>query len=261
MYTLKDINPQFRSIRPINLYKEWNFRSAEITHYSNQTDWLAAATESSYTGIVPSFPTLNVKYSRFDRSDTGSVQEPNYDVTDIDNYVLSWQYTLGNGDKFNPYYESASGYLNPDGSYARIVYYSLYRLFYGPQSLYQNILNSTSSILRNEAFVFDIPKRAVGEAIEPGYFILEDANDVRNLPYTLSGSNAASPYNNTSSLNPLANEGIKLIDDAKGNLFDSNYSSSVQRGNIFYNIGLVVITDEAYARYFREYLIISGGLV
>lgn len=261
MYTLKDINPHFRSIRPIKLYKEWNFRSAEMTHFSTLSNWLSAATESSYTGIVPSFPTVNVKYSRFNRSDTGSVQEPNYDVTDDNNYILSWQYTLANGDKFNPYYESSSGYLNPDGSYARMVYYSLYRLFYGPQSIYQNILIGTSSILRNEAFVFDVPKRAIGEAIEPGHFILEDANNVRNLPYTLSGSNAASPYNNTSSLNPLANEGIKIVDDGYGNLFDVNYSSSIQRGNIFYNTGLVVITDETYAKYFREYLIISGGLV
>jgi hypothetical protein len=258
MYTLKEIKPQFRSIRPFNLYNEWNFRDAEFTHYSNIFDWTEASasyatssrSSSKQVSIEPTFPAINVKYARYYDNETGSVTYN--DVVDEYGYSLTDTYHLANGDIFCPQWHkdqgiySTSSQMNPDKTYQRMIYYSLKRLFYGNQAIHSNCLIGTSSVLSNEAFVFEIPQRCIGDTIQPGYFILEDANDINNLP-----------YGNTNT------EGIKLIDDSQGNLFDVNSiaSESIQRGNIFYTVGIVVITDIEYARYFREYLIISGGVV
>lgn len=263
----KNIKPQFIAIRPMNLYKEWRLNTYDFAIQSNIEDWLKDVTASFGTtsGITaPTFPPLNAKYARLYQSETGSMTEPNDDIIDNDGYVLSYNYTLGNSDKFYPLYQSESGWINPDGSYARMAHYSLQRLFYGNDGVYKNLFFGTSSYLYNEAFIIEIPQRYVAEKIEAGTFVLTETSNIENLPYTIIGSsNAASPYDNTPSgnLNPLASEGIKLIDDLRGNLFDNNYSSSIQRGNIFYDIGIIIITDVVYAKYFREYIIQSGSFI
>jgi len=275
----KDIKPRFISIRPMNLYKQWTLTNLDFTIESTLKDFISASAAqdgyvgdlntyyanylASYSGSIPNFPGLNIKYARFYASDTGSVTEPNTNIMDADGYVLSYNYGLGNGNKFYPTYQSHSGWMNPDGTYAQIVHYSLQKLFYSTTSVYGSLLYGSSSNLSNEAIVIEIPQRYVADTIEPGTFTLEDASDINKLPYTTSGTCnwAFSPYNNTIDSNSLASEGIKLFDDSYGNIFDYNYSSSVQRGNIFYTLGIVVITDVAYARYFREYLIISGNIL
>jgi len=255
----KNIKPQFIAIRPMNLYKEWRLNGYDFATQSNLKDWLAAATASNFTGSVPNFPALNAKYARLFLNETGSLTgDPmaGTKIVDADGYVLSYNYTLGNGDKFYPTYQSQSGWMNPDGTYARMVHYSLQKLFYGNTGVYKNLFFGSSSILYNEAFVIEIPQRYVADTIEPGTFILTETSNVYNLPYTTSGSsNGYTPYDNTpsASLNPLASDGIKLVDDSRGNLFDENYNPEVNRGNIFYEMGLVIITDQVYARYFRDY--------
>lgn len=274
--THKDISPQFISIRPTNLYKEWNLTDSDITTKSTLKSFMSASRAisgdtselntyySNYTGSIPTFPGLNVKYARYYPDETGSIALVNDYITDDDGeHVLSFNYMLGNGDRFYPTYQSQSGWINPDGSYCRAVYYSLKKLFYGEDAIYQDMLRKSSTTLGNEAIVLEIPQRFVADTIEPGTFILTDMHNINLLPYSTSGSSSwgISPYDNTISDNVLALEGIKLMDDSYGNIYDYNYSSSIQRGNIFYEIGLVVITDIAYARYFREYLIISGNII
>lgn len=272
--THKNILPQFASIRPMNLYKQWNLTDLDFTTKSTLKDYMTAKWISSsyvgssandyynnyYSGSIPNFPGLNVKYARYYANETGSGTEPNDDITDYDgfnDYVLSYNYRLGNGDKFYPTYQSQSGWVNPDGSYARLVYYSLKKLFYAENATYHYLLFGSSSQLSSEAIVIEIPQRYVADTIEPNQFILRDSSDIYKLPYSSGSWNwSLEPRNNTSSY-----EGIKLIDDGNGNLYDANYDSGTQRGNIFYQLGLVVITDVAYARYFREYLIVSGNIL
>jgi hypothetical protein len=276
VYSHKDIKPQFIAIRPMALYKEWRLNSYDFATQSKIENWLADVTASygSTPGITaPTFPPLNAKYARLYPSETGSATEPDgggptAKILDDDGYYLSYNYTLGNGDKFYPTYQSQSGWMNPDKTYARMVHYSLQKLFYGYDGVYKNLLFGSSSIIYNEAFVIEIPQRYVADKIEPGTFVLKEASNIYNLPYssgstTLTASNAYTPYDNTplDNKNVLASDGIKLIDDSQGNLFDANYSSSIQRGNIFYELGLVVITDQVYARYFREYTILSGSFI
>ena len=267
--THKGIKPQFIAIRPMTLYKEWTFDSYDFTTQSNAASW-TAVTASGTTARFPIFPALNAKYARLYPSETGSVTEPDgggpvNKIIDADGYMLSYNYTLGNGDKFYPAYQSSSGWQNPDGTYARMVHYSLQRLFYGDDGVYKNLFVGSSSLLYNEAYVIEIPQRYVAETIEPGTFVLTETSNIYNLPYTSissslpTSSNAHTPYDNNPVTNSLASDGIKLVDDTRGNLFDSNYSSSVQRGNIFYELGLVIITDEVYARYFRDYT--SGSII
>ena len=270
--THKDILPQFASIRPMNLYKQWTLTDLDITTQPTLKAFMSAsASLENYTGdlntyyashssSIPMFPGLNIKYARYYANETGSFTDPNNTVTETDDYgeyVLSYNYRLGNGDMFYPLYQSQSGWVNPDGSYARIVHYSLKRLFYSPNSLYYNLLQGSGSQLSSEAIVMEIPQRYVADTIEPGTFTFRDSSDVSKLPYS-SGSWywSLEPRNNSSSY-----EGIKLVDDKHGNIFDENYVPTQQRGNIFYNLGLVVITDVAYARYFRNYLIISGNII
>ena len=267
----KDIKPQFIAIRPMNLYKEWRLNAYDFALQSNLKDWLKEATASNYTGSVPHFPPLNVKYARLYLHETGSMtDEPLAEtkILDDDDYLLSYNYTLGNGDKFYPTYQSQSGWMNPDGTYARMVHYSLQKLFYGNSGVYKNLFFGTSSILYNEAFVIEIPQRYVADTIEPGTFILTETSNIYNLPYSsgstfLTASNAWTPFDNTplNNKNPLASDGIRLVDDSRGNLFDTNYTSSGNVGNIFYEMGLVIITDQVYARYFREYTITSGSFI
>lgn len=279
--TFKNIQPQFTSIRPMNLYKEWTLTDLDFTTHDTLKEFISAsAARGGYvgdlnqyyanyllsgTGSVPNFPGLNIKYARLYWNETGSVTEPNTEIIDFDgtnDYVLSYNYQLGNGDKFYPLYQSQSGWMNPDRTYARMVHYSLQKLFYSGNSTYNNLLYGSSSKLYNEAIVIEIPQRYVADRIEPGTFTLIDASDIYKLPYS-SGSlpwQQASGSNNLST-NPLASEGIKLVDDKHGNLYDANYNSSIQTGNIFYDLGLIVITDMLYARYFREYLIISGNIL
>jgi len=272
----KNILPQFISIRPINLYKKWILRDYDITTKSNLASYISASVVSaSYTGsfdsyyktyyitgsrILPNFPGLNVKYARYYDNETGSLTPPNdylIETDDYGDYVLSYNYKLLNGDLFYPAYQSSSGWINPDGTYSRIVYYSLKRLFYSNNSLYYNLIEGTASKLNNEAFVFEIPKKFVADSIEPGTFILRDSSDIMRLPYSSgSWSWSVEPRNNTSSF-----EGIKLIDDGRGNIYDANYVPAQQRGNIFYKLGLIVITDIAYARYFKNYLIDSRSII
>ena len=283
--THKDILPQFKSVRPTHLYKQWTPTDSDITTQPNLKKFMSASAASAshlsgtiddyynynFTGSVPNFPGINVKYARFYPNETGSLIGPNTNVVDDDDYVLSYNYKLGNGDRFYPLYESQSGYMNPDGTYYKIVHYSLRRLFYGGNATYHHLLyatgSATGSVLRNEAFVFEIPQRYVADRIEPGKFLLTDSSDIFNLPYCSSSvSWSFHPHSNTIDSNSLASEGIRLYDDGFGNIFDFNYtgsnaSASIQRGNIFYNLGIVVITDVAYARYFRNYLIISGNIL
>lgn len=272
VYSHKDIKPQFIAIRPMNLYKEWRLTAYDFAYQSTLKDWLSDATASSVSGVpVPTFPSLNAKYARLYLNETGSdTDEPmaNTKIVDDDGYILSYNYLLGNGDKFYPTYQSQSGWINPDGSYERMVHYSLQKLFYGRSAVYKHRFFGSSSKLSNEAIVIEIPQRYVADTIEPGTFVLTETSNIYNLPYSsgstfLTASNAYTPYDNTplDNKNPLASEGIKIIDDAKGNLFDENYSSSVQRGNILYDMGIVIITDVVYARYFREYTIISGSFI
>ena len=269
--THKNIKPQFIAIRPMNLYKEWRLNAYDFATQSTLKEWLADATASNYTGSIPNFPPLNAKYARLYPYETGSGTEPDgggpiSKVVDDDGYLLSYNYLLGNGDKFYPTYQSSSGWLNPDGTYARMVHYSLQRLFYGDDGVYKNLFFSTSSYLSNEAFVIEIPQRYLADTIEPGTFVLRETSNIYNLPYTESGSvptasNSHPPFDNSPSLNVLASDGIKLVDDSRGNLFDENYNPGVNRGNIFYEMGLVVITDKVYAGYFREYTIVSGSFI
>ena len=272
--TTKDIMPQFISIRPVNLYKQWNLTDLDFTTKSNLQDFISfsAAKDgwtgnlnnyyATYTGSIPNFPGINIKYARLYPNETGSVTEPNDIVVDSDGYVLSYNYQLGNGDKFYPLYQSQSGWMNPDGTYARLVHYSLQKLFYSGNSVYMNTFNGSGSYLSNEAIVIEIPQRYIADTIEPKSFKFSDSSNVQKLPYCSSSvSWSLAPYDNTISGNPLASEGIQLFDDGNGNLFDANYSASQQRGNIFYKLGIAVVTDIAYARYFREYLIISGNIL
>ena len=270
----KNIKPQFIAIRPMNLYKEWRLNGYDFALQQNLKKFMSASAASvgyvgdlntyynlHFTGSIPHFPPLNAKYARLFLNETGSLTgDPmaGTKIVDGDGYVLSYNYTLGNGDKFYPTYQSSSvpGGMNPDGTYARMVHYSLQKLFYGNTGVYKNLFFGSSSILYNEAFVIEIPQRYVADTIEPGTFILTETSNVYNLPYTTSGSsNGYTPYDNTpsASLNPLASDGIKLVDDSRGNLFDTNYTSSGNVGNIFYEMGLVIITDQVYARYFRDY--------
>ena len=272
--TTKDINPQFISIRPVNLYKRQSFTDLDFTTKSTLHDFISASAVrdhwagdlnsyyASYTGSVPSFPGINIKYARLYYNETGSVTGPNDSVVDGDGYVLSYNYQLGNGQVFYPLFESQSGWMNPDGTYAKLVHYSLQRLFYSDNSKYISTFYGSGSSLYNEAIVIEIPQRYVADTIEPGSFKFLDASNVNQLPYSYGTAPwSVAPYDNNISSNPLASEGINLFDDKNGNLFDANYSSSLQRGNIFYNLGIAVITDMAYAKYFREYLIISGNII
>lgn len=268
--THKNIKPQFIAIRPMNLYKEWSLNSYDFALQQNLKKFISASAASAsyvgdlntyynlfFTGSIPHFPPLNAKYARLYANETGSNTDlplPETKIVDDDGYVLSYNYTLGNGDKFYPLYQSSSGWVNPDGTYARMIHYSLQRLFYGYDGVYKNLFYSTSSYLSNEAFVIEIPQRYVADTIEPGTFVLRESSNIYNLPYTTSGSsNGYAPYDNTPASNSLASDGIKLVDDSRGNLFDENYNSDVNRGNIFYELGIVVITDIVYARYFRDY--------
>jgi hypothetical protein len=282
--TYKDILPQFASIRPMNLYKEWILTDSDFTTHPTLKEFMSASAASAswsgtinsyyaqYSGSIPNFPGLNIKYARYYSSETGSVTDPNTDVIDFDgtnDYVLSYNYSLGNGDKFYPLYQSQSGWVNPDGSYARLIHYSLKKLFYSNAATHYNLLFGTSNQLSNEAIVIEIPQRFVADTIEPGTFTLIDASDIYRLPYSTgswewaypSGSNNIIGNPSASEFNPLASEGIKLFDDTHGNLYDYNYHPSIQRGNIFYEMGLVVITDIKYAQYFRNYLILSGNIL
>lgn len=260
--THKGIKPQFIAIRPMNLYKEWRLNSYDFATQSKIEDWLSDISASSLSASgtpAPTFPPLNAKYARLYPHETGSATEPDgggptEKIVDDDGYMLSYNYLLGNNDRFYPAYQSQSGWTNPDGTYSRMTHYSLQRLFYGNDGVYKHLFFGSSSYLSNEAFIIEIPQRYVAETIEPGTFVLTETSDINNLPYTTSGSsNAGPPYNNTSSLNAKASEGIRLVDDSRGNLFDANYSESVQRGNIFYELGLIVITDVTYSMYFRDY--------
>ncbi len=259
--THKGIKPQFIAIRPMNLYKEWRLNSYDFATQSKIEDWLedVTASEGGTSGITaPTFPPLNAKYARLYPHETGSETEPDgggptEKIIDEDGYMLSYNYLLGNNDKFYPAFQSESGWMNPDDTYARMTHYSLQKLFYGNDGVYKHLFFGSSSYLSNEAFVVEIPQRYVAETIEPGTFVLTETTNISNLPYTATGSNSGFPNNNTSSLNPKASEGIRLIDDSLGNLFDANYSESLQRGNIFYELGLIVITDVTYSMYFRDY--------
>jgi len=280
--THKNIKPQFIAIRPMHLYKEWRLNSYDFALQQNLKKFMSASAvsvgyvgdlntyyNSYFTGSIPNFPPLNAKYARLYPNETGSGTEPDgggplLKVVDDDGYLLSYNYLLGNGDKFYPTYQSSSvlGGVNPDGTYARMVHYSLQRLFYGDDGVYKNLFFSTSSYLSNEAFVIEIPQRYVADTIEPGTFVLRETSNIYNLPYTTSGSsNGYTPYDNTPATNSLASDGIRLVDDSRGNLFDTNYTSSGNVGNIFYEMGLVIITDQVYAKYFREYTIVSGSFI
>ncbi len=274
--TLKNIQPQFISIRPMNLYKKWTLTDLDFTTKSTLEDFIYTKWVSSsylgndiddyynnyYSGSIPSFPGLNIKYARYSSSDIGPNTDPNTAIVDDDGYILSYNYRLGDGSRFYPLYESQSGFLNPDGTYASIVHKSLQKLFYAPNATYHYLLYGTSSFLSSEAIVIEIPQRYVADTIEPGTFIFTDTSNIEELPYSHGSKPWQSiPGNNNILNNPLASEGIRLFDDKHGNLFDANYELTKQRGNIFYKMGIVVITDVKYARYFREHLIISGSII
>jgi len=253
----------------MNLYKRWSFTDSDFTIYSTLKDFMYEKWVSSsyigddvndyynnyYSGSIPKFPGLNVKYASHS-NDIVPYTDPNTEVMDDNGYVLSYNYKLGNGERFYPLYESQSGYINPDGSYEKMVYYSLMKLFYAPNATYHHLLFGSSNVLYDEAIVIEIPQRYVADTIEPGTFVFRDSSDIYNLPYS-SGSEHwqnATGSNNVDT-NPHASEGIKLVDDKLGNLFDANFEPEIQRGNIFYQMGLIVITDINYARYLKEYLI------
>jgi len=267
-------------------------------------NYVTASVEAGSSSIYnkPTFPTLNAKYARFYAYESSSREYQDLDDEDDDGYYVNFNHTLQNGDVYNKRYLENEVYKNPDGTSAYIVYKSLNTLFYSGNAVYKEKVkyvpnykisyyiddvlmeyytpNNPTSILesipysgsyttyyctlKNEAFVFEIPRRYVADNIEPNTFSLTDVSNIYNLPYTDTGSNAYSPFDNTPVSNSEAIAGVNLYDNGNGCIFDSNYSSSVQRGHIFYSLGLVVITDEIYAKYFKEYItdyhIASGSL-
>ena len=104
--THKNIKPQFQSVRPMNLYKQWTLTDLDFTTQPDLKHFLLAKSEldgntgdintyyanylASTSGSIPTFPGLNVKYARLYSNETGSITEPNTTVLDGDDYVMSY---------------------------------------------------------------------------------------------------------------------------------------------------------------------------
>ena len=226
-----------RSTSPIGVTKEWNFTEKDFGVFQNQQEFFTYVSQSygmSLATIVnmPRFPQNRVNLGV---SQSADPMQDFYNVT------------------FSPTYESASGRINPDGTYQRIMHYGIKQQFYNENAPFKYKIESGSK-MSEKIFIIEIPRRYVGYGIEPETFEFTDNSNINALPYW-----NISPYNTTSS-NALAINGIKLIDDGYGRIYDNNFTASGCIGNIIYDNGLVFITDYEYATYFEIYLIISGSL-
>lgn len=217
----KEIPSAFVSMKPFKLYKTNEFDQTNIG--TGSTDILifdAIGDTSSSSEYTPLYKPIG---------------EYTYDNA---GYIIDYNYLLANGDKYMPVSES----LNPNGSVKRLIYQHIKRLFYEPTSVFYDksfcTMTSSGQPLQNNAFMFYIPSVYLGESIEQGTFSLLDTSDVSSQPY--------------GSINPA---GLSIYDD-NGILYDENNTMiSYPIGNISYDTGHIIFTDEQYRNYFLKNLI------
>jgi hypothetical protein len=219
----KNIEPMFISIKPFKLYKTYNFDQTNI---------------GSGSSNILIFDAINDKSSSSEVTDL--YRPPNNPfIKDSAGYILDYNYTLGNGEKYMPISES----LNPNGSVKRLIYKSIKRLFYDPDSVYYekyfSNINHSANPLGDKAFLFYIPSKYISEAIGFETFVLIDTSDTSNQPYGNS--------------NP---EGIKITDTyGDGHIYDENNPNiTFPIGNISYDTGHIIVLDEQYRNYFVKNL-------
>jgi len=111
--------------------------------------------------------------------------------------------------------------LKSNDRYQKSIYNQIKKLFYNDSSRSFNY-NNNVDLIRNfptneNSFirVIEIPQNKFGNNIKPNEFLL-DSNF------------------------------FKIVDDGIGNLYDVNYIDKIHVGNIFYNQGIVVITNQDY---------------
>ena len=252
---LKTLDTNMVSKNKYNIYRTWTFTDVDITPFNTEIAWYNYVTYIlglDYTTLPkPSFPGLNVK-SAVSKSMNDSGYYPTQTDVDNDGYELTRSYLLANGDHFYPSYEIDTNQRCSDGSYMKINHYSINQLFYAAHASYINELltNDNDSILYENAFILEIPRKYMAHKIEQGTFVFNDETNTNYLPYW----NIA-PYNNAI-YNPISVSGLS-IRDRSGSLYDNNFTASGHIGNIFYDMGLVVITDNEYAKYFKENYVVS----
>ena len=216
----KDIPLAFQSNKQFKLYKTYTFDATSIgTGSSDMKIFDAVYAASSSSEITPIYRPYTDPYT--------------YDSA---RYIVNYNYTLANGEKYMPVSES----LNPNGSVKRLIHKSLKRLFYDPDCVYRekyffNTSVQSDSPLKNTAFLFYLPPKYIAESIESYSLEFSDISDINNQP-----------YGNT---NPA---GIHIIDSgSNGFLYDINNTYQLDTiGNISYETGHIIITDESYRNYF-----------
>ena len=222
----KDIPPVFVSIKPYKLYKTYDFSNTNIG--SGSSDVLVFEAISDTSSSSENTDLYRPANNPFKKDSSG--------------YILDYNYTLMNGERYMPVSESR----NPNGSVKRLIYKSIKRLFYEPDSVFwEKYLYNTdhaSSSLGNSAFMFYIPAQYIAESIEENSIYISDMSDTSHQPY--------------SNTNP---EGIYITDD-NGFLYDyNNPNHTGPIGNISYDTGHIIITDAQYKDYFTKHLIDSSS--
>lgn len=247
MQKFKNFDSNLISNNTFNLYKTWEFTSVDAHPFNTFTDWyntVVVVNGVLYTSssVDPKTPGINFKYALSQSNDTGSQSYvPPSNTYDEDGRLLTYNYTLKNGDTFYPSYEISQNRINPDGSYWKIVHYGLKRLFYSDNSPYPH---TYSSSLGESAFVFEVNRGYLNNGIHPGSVSLVNTMGHDYFPYSSS----------------LRIFELDIYDDLNGNLYDRNYTASGKIGDVFYDKGLIILLDEQYANYFKILLIDSGSL-
>lgn len=233
----KYFNSNFISKNTFNIKKNWTFTENDISPFLDKISWGNYTSSYHLNVIEPQFPSLNVKAAVSKSNDNAKNFIPPYYEIDDDGYPLYSNYELGNGDTFCPLYEELKDRRNADGTYMKIVHYSLNKLLYSKFASYSNqeeyikkMNPNNSSSLQENVFMLEIPRRYYGFTVSPGSFVWEDSSNISHHPYGGAQS-------------------IYIKDNEYGTLYDENYSSLIV-GDIFYDKGLIIIKDEKYANYF-----------
>ncbi len=272
----KNLQSDEMVVRPFKMYKNWLFSDFSGNRFTTMEEYINSQTLRVFDA----------------RRITGSntIDEIYPQILDTDEYVLTHNYTLLNGDRYLPYtepYQSGSGIKVYDGTesilvdgylfvpragYAEVIgipsrnmWHSLNQLFYSTPGItgsnFQTIVNDepyTASYTSSgfAAYYDEFKIKNFGDSAYvfdiPKRYYGDDIS--RNSFFLTCNYIDDRPYSSSGNTSTSMN----IYDDGENSLYDSSFVTTHPIGNISYDKGLIIITDKEYYRYISSSFVSYG---